>query len=63
MLAFPGLAGAIMTLASIRKTEFARFVTQAGVAAVVIPQSRRGDDFDAFVDRVLAQIRDCKGHA
>jgi len=63
LLASPGLAGLAMTLAAVRKTEFARFVSDAGVDAVVVPRTRAGDGFEAFIDRVLAQIRDCKGLA
>jgi hypothetical protein len=52
-----------LTLAAARKTEFARFVTDAGVAAFDIPRTRPADGFDEFVDRVLAQIRASRGLA
>lgn len=46
-----------------RKTECVRFVTDAGVAAFVIPRTRAADGFDEFANRVLNQIRACKGLA
>jgi hypothetical protein len=58
LLASPGLGGIGLTLAAVRKTEFARLVTDAGVAAVVIPRTRAADE---FVDLILARIRECKG--
>ncbi len=60
LLASPGFVGIGFTFAAARKTEFARFVTDAGVAAVVIPRTRAADGFDKFINRVVAQIRDCK---
>ena len=57
-----GLAGVLLALVTVRKTEFAQFVTDAGVPAVAIARSRRGGaDFDGFVEKVLGQIRVCKG--
>jgi hypothetical protein len=61
LLASPGLGGVALTLTALRKTEFARLVTDAGVAAVVIPRTRAADGFDEFVDLILARIRECKG--
>jgi hypothetical protein len=53
--------GCLLALANARRTEFAQFVTDAGVPAVAIPRSVRGSaDFEAFVGRVLDQIRRCK---
>jgi hypothetical protein len=59
----PGIGGLCCTLAAARKTEFARFVTDAGTPAVIIPRTRADDGFDEFIDRILTQIRDCKGLA
>jgi hypothetical protein len=59
-----GVAGAALALAAARKTEFAQFVTDAGVPVVAIARSRRGNqDFDGFIEKVLGQIRTCKGLA
>ena len=63
LLASPGLGGLGLALAAVRKTEFARLVTDAGVAAVLIPRTRSADEFDAFVDRILAHILECKRRA
>jgi hypothetical protein len=63
----PGLAGImaisglIMSIATVRKTEFAVFVSEAGYPAVGIPRSSRDrGHFQEFVERVLEQVRACK---
>jgi hypothetical protein len=61
LLMTTAVAGIGMALAGVRKTEFARLVTDAGVGAVNIPRTRAGDGFDDFVHKVLSQIRACKG--
>jgi hypothetical protein len=59
-----GFAGVLQALVTVRKIEYAQFVTDAGVPAVTIPRTRRGKaDFDWFVEKVLWQIRACKGLA
>jgi hypothetical protein len=59
-----GLAGLCVALATFRKIEFAQFVTDAGVPALAIARSRRRiADFEGFVEKVLGQIRACKGLA
>jgi hypothetical protein len=58
------LAGLCLTMATFRKTEFAQFVTGAGVPAFAVARSRRGTaDFEGFVEEVLGQIRACRGLA
>ena len=57
-----GFAGLLLAVATLRKTEFAQFVTDAGVPAFVIARSRRRPaEFEVFVERILAQIKACKG--
>ncbi|AWM35688.1 hypothetical protein C1280_00720 [Gemmata obscuriglobus] len=57
-----GLVCASVALATVRKTEFAQLVTDAGVPALLIARARRGvGDFDEFVEQVHQQIRVCKG--
>src|SRR5262249_12666342 len=53
-----GLSGVALCLATLRKTEFARFESDAGVPVLDI--ARAGPDrerFDDFVNRLLEQIR------
>lgn len=61
LLASPVLGGLGLIFAAAKKQEFARFVTDGGLAAVVIPRTQAADGFDEFINRVLEQIRHCKG--
>lgn len=56
-----GVAGIALSCATLRKTEYARFESDAGVPVLDI--ARSGPDvasFNDFVDRLLKQIRDCR---
>jgi hypothetical protein len=58
------LAGIIMALATARKTEFAQFVSDAGVPELTIARSgKTPDEFEEFVGLILTQIRKVKGLA
>ncbi len=57
-----GLAGLALSLATMRKTEFARFVNEARV--VVLDIARSGKDrnrFQEFTGLVVTQIRKAQG--
>lgn len=57
-----GLVGTLLAVATFRKTEFAQFVTDAGVPAFAIARTRgSGADSDEFVESMLRQILANKG--
>jgi hypothetical protein len=56
-----GLSGVVVLFVTAQKTEFAQFVTDAGVPALAIARSRHcGKEFETFVEKVVQQIRVCK---
>jgi hypothetical protein len=58
------IVGLVMAAVSARRTEYARFMSQAGVATVDIARSGgESARFDAFIDAVTKQIQVVRGAA
>jgi hypothetical protein len=62
LLGLVGAIGAMLTALTLRKQEYAQFMTDAGVPVLAIPRSaRQGQgNFDEFVELIQARIQECR---
>jgi hypothetical protein len=62
LLALAGLSGILLSLATVRKTEYAVFTSDPGLPVLTVGRSGPDRDrFDQFVGLLVSQIRKCRG--